>query len=355
MRICAVLALVALTPFVGRALCLPVVKTGEMAETFVRKCPGTVVAISRVDVVPQVSGEILEVGFRNGQAVKKGDVLFRLDPVKYNAAVKNAEAKVAEAKAVREYSEITMARYEELVKTRAVSQDEYDKARSARETSIATLAAAEADLLAAKDDLAHCTIVAPIAGRLGTTSKTKGNYVNKGSETLVTLVQQDPVRVRFSIANRDLLENFRGTGISREDATVDLTLADGVTMVRDGVPEYMENAADEQTDTVQVYVRFGNADKLLTVGGTVGVTLTARKGAVRPAIPPTAILQDTQGPYVWALGPDGRAERRTVARGDLGGDWLFIEKGLKIGERVVADGAHKVRKGDVIRPAPTSR
>ncbi|MBQ6327765.1 MAG: efflux RND transporter periplasmic adaptor subunit, partial [Kiritimatiellae bacterium] len=320
-----------------------------------RAYPGRVVPIAQVNVVPQVSGEILEVAFENGALVKAGDLLYRLDPVKYEAAVKNAESKLAEAKANAQYAELSYDRHKKLLESRAVSLDAVDNALSQRDSSRAALAAAQAELVAARDDLAHCTIVAPIAGRLGTTSKTKGHYVTKGSETLVTLVQQDPVRVRFSIANRDLLENFRGTGISSEDATVDLTLADGVTMVRDGVPEYMENAADEQTDTVQVYVRFGNSDKLLTVGGTVGVTLTARKGAVRPAIPPTAILQDTQGPYVWALGPDGRAERRTVARGDLGGDWLFIEKGLKIGERVVADGAHKVRKGDVIRPAPTSR
>ena len=336
-------------------LVLPVAEVRGVSDRRPRDYPGRVVAIQKVDVVPQVSGEILEVCFENGSDVKSGDVLYRLDPVKYEAAVKNAESKLAEAKANAQYAELSYDRHKKLLESRAVSLDAVDNALSQRDSSRAALAAAQAELVAAKDDLAHCTIVAPIAGRLGTTGKTKGNYVNKGSETLVTLVQQDPVRVRFSIANRDLLENFRGTGISSEDATVDLTLADGVTMVRDGVPEYMENAADEQTDTVQVYVRFGNADKLLTVGGTVGVTLTARKGAVRPAIPPTAILQDTQGPYVWALGPDGRAERRTVARGDLGGDWLFIEKGLKIGERVVADGAHKVRKGDVIRPAPTSR
>ena len=114
MRCCALLALAALMPLIGRALCLPVVKAGEMAETVVRKCPGTVVAVSRVDVVPQVSGEILEVGFRNGQAVKKGDVLFRLDPAKYNAAVKNAEAKVADRLAGYRIGSLHVARLAEV-------------------------------------------------------------------------------------------------------------------------------------------------------------------------------------------------------------------------------------------------
>ena len=113
----------------------------------------------------------------------------------------------------------------------------------------------------------------------------------------------------------------------------------------------MDNAADETTDTMQIYAVFDNTNKLLKVGGTVEVTVSAKTGVMRPAIPPTAILQDTQGPYVWALDAEGRAERRTIARGDLTGDWLFIEKGLRLGERIVADGAHKVRKGDRIAPA----
>ena len=206
--------------------------------------------------------------------------------------------------------------------------------------------------MAAKDDLAHCTIVAPIAGKLGTTRKTTGNYVNKGSETLVTLVQQDPIRVSFSVSNRELLEMFRAKWqTSRADAKIRLTLADGSEFPSEGKAEYMDNAADETTDTMQIYAIFDNTNRLLKVGGTVAVNISSKAGVMRPAIPPTAILQDTQGPYVWALDAEGRAERRTIARGDLTGDWMFVEKGLKVGERIVADGAHQVRKGDVITPA----
>ena len=128
-------------------------------------------------------------------------------------------------------------------------------------------------------------------------------------------------------------------------------MADGKTVIKDGVPEYMENSADEMTDTVQLFARFSNKNGLLRVGGTVSVSVLTARGVMRPAIPPSAILQDTQGPYVWALDAEGRASRRTVARGDLAGDWLFIEKGLKAGERVVADGAHKIRRGDTVKAA----
>ena len=333
-------------------LVLPVAEVRNVADYREKNYPGRVVAIQRVDVVPQVSGAILEVCFKDGSQVKEGDVLYRIDPVKYEAAVKNAESKLAEMKANARYAELSYERHKSLLETRAVSLDAVDNALSQRDSSRAAYAAAQAELVAAKDDLVHCTIVAPIAGKLGTTKKTKGNYVNKGSETLVTLVQQDPIRVRFSISNRELLEIFYGKwSKSRNGAVIDVTLSDGKTSITNGVAEYMDNSADELTDTVQIFAKFDNPQKLLKVGGTVTVTCSSKQGVMRPAIPPTAILQDTQGPYVWALGADGKAERRTIARGDLVGDFVFVEKGLKVGERIVADGAHKVRKGTVIKAA----
>ncbi|MBQ0031538.1 MAG: efflux RND transporter periplasmic adaptor subunit [bacterium] len=343
----------ALIPIVLAAeLVLPVAEVREVADHHEKNYPGRVVAIQKVDVIPQVSGEILEVCFRDGSNVKEGDVLYRIDPVKYEAAVKNAESKLTEMKANVKYAELSYERHKKLMESRAVSLDAVDNALSQRDSSRAAYAAAQAELVAAKDDLSHCTIIAPISGKLGTTHKTKGNYVNKGSETLVTLVQQDPIRVSFSISNRELLELFRAKWqTSRADAHIRLTLADGTEFPSEGKAEYMDNAADETTDTMQIYAIFDNTNRLLKVGGTVAVEVSSKAGVMRPAIPPTAVLQDTQGPYVWALDAEGRAERRTIARGDLTGDWLFVEKGLKIGERIVADGAHKVRKGDVVRAA----
>ena len=334
-------------------LILPVAEVVEKPDFRQKLYPGRVVPIQKVEVVPQVSGEIIEVCFKDGANVKEGDILYRIDPVKYEAAVKNAESKLTECKASVKYAELSYDRHKKLMETRAVSLDAVDNALSQRDSSRAAYAAAQAELVAAKDDLAHCTIIAPIAGKLGTTVKTRGNYVNKGAETLVTLVQQDPIRVRFSISNRELLELFHAKwSTSREGAAIELTLADGLTRMSGGKAEYMDNSADELTDTVQIFAVFDNPDKLLKVGGTVTVNVSSKNGVLRPAIPPTAILQDTQGPYVWALDKDGRAARRSIARGDLVGDWVFIEKGLKVGERIVADGAHKVRKGNVIKAAP---
>ena len=137
----------------------------------------------------------------------------------------------------------------------------------------------------------------------------------------------------------------------RNEATAQIFLANGEEHSCESEFEYVENTADELTDTIQVYYQYENKEGLLRPAGTISVTLASKKGAMRPAVPPTAILQDIQGPYVWVLDKENRAERRSVARGDLSGDWVMIEKGVKVGERIVADGAHKAKRGMTIEAA----
>lgn len=335
------------------SLSLPVVEVTERPDFEKSMYPGRVTPIAKVDVTPQVSGEILEVLFENGADVKEGDVLYRLDSVKYEASVKNAESKLSECKANARYAELSYERHKKLLETRAVSLDAVDNALSQRDSSRAALAAAQAELVAAKDDLKHCTIVAPITGKIGSTAKTKGNYVTAGSQPLVTIVQTAPIRVKFSVSNREILDIIgKKTSMTAEDVVLSLTLANGSKYPDDdGRIEYTDNMSDELTDTLTVYAIFENKGKSLVPGGVVSVEMAARSGVMRPAIPPTAVLQDTQGPYVWVLGENNAAERRTIARGRLAEGWLFVEKGLSKGERVVADGAHRVTRGMEIKPA----
>lgn len=342
----------ATNPLAANGITLPVCEVAERIQKEVSTYPGRVVPIAQVDVTPQVSGEILEVCFANGAEVKEGDVLYRLDSVRYESAVKNAEARVAECRAKAAYAELSYARHRKLLETRGVSLDEVDNALAQRDASRAALAAAEAELVAARDDLKHCAVVAPISGRIGSTAKTKGNYVKAGGDSLVSIVQLAPIRVRFSVSNREILDVFGGDIASRRDAAdVSVTLANGTTLAERGEIEYAENAADSYTDTMTLYSLFANGALPLVPGGTVAVTLSAKEGVKRPAVPATAVLQDTQGPYVWVVGADGAAARRSIARGELDEGWVFVEKGLEVGERVVADGAHKVRRNMKVEAA----
>ena len=338
------------------SITVPVAEVSEIADYKTRTYPGRVVPIAQVNVVPQVSGEILEVGFENGTRIKEGQLLYRLDPVKYEAAVKNAEAKVAECKANLSYAELSYTRHKKLLESRAVSLDAVDNALSQRDSSRAAYAAAQAELISARDNLKHCSITAPITAKAGSTAFTKGNYVTTSSGTLVTLVQNAPIRVRFSISNRDYLDLFGASGQRiKEEAVLGLSLANGGEYPDPGEVEYVENAGDEQTDTIMVYALFKNESRMLKPGGTVTVTLTSKKGEMRPAIPATAVLQDVRGPYVWVVGEGGEATRRYIARGDISREWQFVEKGLAAGERVVAEGGHKVRPGMKVEGVPSDK
>ena len=334
----------------GVNLTLPVAEVAGEVDDQAKTYPGKVVAMQRVDLAPEVSGEILEVCCADGALVKAGDVLFRLNPIKYASTLKNAQSKVAECKSKKLYADANFARHE---KTKGVSQDAVDKARSDRDVAASALEAAEAELAVAEYNLSHCEVKAPIAGKVGTVRFTKGNYASPEKGALVTITQITPIRVRFSISNADFLTMFQGrSGTLKEKASVSVILANGSAFGEKGEIDYTENIVDESTDTLRVYARFANAERILRSGSTVGVTLSNKDGVKKPAVPPSAVMQDVQGPYVWVLDAAGVAAKRHIVRGRMTGDLLFVMEGLSVGERVVTDGTHKVAPGDVITPAP---
>lgn len=334
----------------GATVTLPVGEVKGVADVQAKTFPARVEAMQRVEVTPEVSGDIVEVCFKNGQLVKQGDVLYKLMAVKYHGQCKNAEAKVAECEAKKQYAERNLKRYES-VKANAVSKDAVDNAKSDLAVATAALEAARADLAIAEYNLKRCTIVTPIDGKTGSTRLTRGNPASPATP-LVTVVQVRPIRVRFSVSNGDFLNLFGGRSTTlKEKGEVELTLANGSTYGEKGSIEYTENLADETTDTMRVYATFPNADYILKPGGTVGVTLRNKAGVVKPAVPPSAVMQDVQGAYVWVVGADGTASRRAIQRGRLTQELQFVESGLKVGERVVVDGTHKVAVGDKVEAA----
>ena len=331
------------------SLTLPIEKVSEVVDFRARTCPARIVSVSEVSVTPQVDGEILEVCFSNGQTVAKGDILYRLDPVKYIAAEKNAEAKVAEARARLEYAQTQSVRYGELVKSRAVPRDDCDRILSQRDVYVATLAAAEADLAAARDDVKHCTLVAPIAGRTGSTRLTAGNFVTRGGGELVRIVQTNPVRAAFELSSVDFESDFGGDPARISSAGfVELRRLAGGVVVATGLVEYVENVANPATDSVKVFALFSNVSGTLLAGQTVMATLRNVAGTKCAAVSPNAVALDSRGAYVWVLEADGTARTRRVARGRLQNAMQLISSGLYPGERVVADGVHRVSEGDIV-------
>ncbi len=321
----------------------------EMNDLESRNYTGLIVSKAVVQIVPRVSGEILKVGFEDGSIVKKGQMLYQLDPVQYQAAVKSAEAKVAECKARFEYARNSFDRNSSLYDKKAASRDAMENTKSALETTRAAVMAAEAELIRARDNLKNTTIIAPIDGYVGVTNFTQGNYLTPSSGLLVTIIQLQPVRVRFSISTADLFMfgNFQNL---KRDASVRLQLSDGRNYADEGTVELLNNEANKLTDAIQVYASFPNRDLKLLVGSTVRVTLTKKEGRKLPAVPPSAVMHENKGSYVYVVGKDNKVEKRYVVPGNSTADWQLINAGLKKGETVIVQGTHKTMPGATVEP-----
>ena len=326
----------------------------EVENMEVRRYTGQVISPATVALTARVSGELLEVGFKEGDFVKKGQLLYRLDNVRYVAAVRGAEAKIEEYKARVLYAKNNFERTNTLFEKQVSTQDEMESARAEYQASEAALLAAQADLILAQDDLKNTRIVAPIDGRIGVNNYTVGNYIAQSSGTLAEIVQLDPVRVKFSLSNRDLLTNFGDEAGLRADSEIHVKMADGREYEVSGTIEFVDNSVNRRTDSVQVFVLFGNARHRLIPGSTLTV-LVARKsgGAKFAAVVPSAVMHDSQGAYVYVLDAENTVARRDIVLGgtDGKGHFQLVKEGLKPGERVIVDGTHKALPGAQVNVA----
>ena len=309
------------------------------------------VAQAEVNVVSRVSGEILKLGFNDGDYVKKGQMLYSIERTPYEAAVKQAEATIAECKARLEYAQSTYDRNQMLYEVNATSKDTMENTKSALDAMNAELAAAEAGLVTAQYNLDHTTITAAIDGLVGVTNFTAGNYITPSSGPLLTIIQMKPIRVRFAMSTNDFLSGYGSLTALKADGQVSLKLADGSEYATGGKIEFLNNEANVKTDAIQVYASFQNADMKLIPGSTVTVTLSKKSAAKMPAVPPSAVMHDAQTSFVYVVGDGNKIERRVVELGDMTKTHQLIKSGLKTGEKVVYQGTHKVMPGDEIVPS----
>ena len=316
----------------------------------VRTFSGRVLSPETVAVVAQVAGEVKEVCFEEGALLKKGDVLYRIDPVKYEAAAASARAQVAQAEASADYARKTFDRATALFEKKVASADDLDSATSGKAAAEAALDAAKAALVSAEDNLAHCTVVAPVDGKVGLNAATVGNYVSTASGPLCTIMRQDPVRVAFAPGSRDYLAVFGGEKGLRELFDVRVRLADGSVYDGEGEVEFVGNAVNAATDTMPVYARFPNGDGLLVPGATVKVEVKAKEAKRYVALPLTAVVHDGDKDFVWMVGEHNMPVRRDVVAGPATATYQTILSGLEEGEEVIVRGTHKVIPNVPVEP-----
>ena len=274
--------------------------------------------------------------------MESGQLLYTFDDTRYEATLKMDRAKIAEYEAKLLYAKNDYERTNELFKKGVSTQDEMESALSQYKSYQAALLGAQAELILSEDDYRHCRIYSPISGVIGLTNYTEGNYITPNSGVLVSIVQLNPIRIKFSMSTRDFLNKFSDIEGLKANCSVRLRLADNTFYEEDGEIEFVNNEAVKTTDTIQVFAKFKNEKSRLLPNNTVAVYLRNKNGSKKVSVPSTALMYDDTSAYVYVLDSNDSPHRRDVVLGRSQGARQFINSGVKAGERVVSDGVHKV-------------
>jgi len=312
---------------------------------------GRVVPIERVEVVARVPGFIEQRNFTEGQIVKKGELLFRIEQDTYKASVDQQAANLAKAKANEVNANLQLERNQALVKSQAVPQATIDQLAAAEQGAKADILQAQALLEQAQINLGYTEIRSPIDGKIGIAKFTVGNLVQPSSGPIATIVSQDPIYVTFQPSEADVLAYKRWlaqTDRKSPHLTVHIRLPDGTIYPHPGLTNFLDVQVQPDTDTVTVRAQLPNSDGLLIPGGVVGVVVDRGTPVESLLVPQSAVLLDQAGHYVLVVDDAKKVEQRRVTTGIEQGRDIVITQGLKAGEIVIVEGVQKVRPGQVV-------
>jgi membrane fusion protein (multidrug efflux system) len=319
---------------------------------------GQTAGFQDVEIRARVEGFLESVNFREGSFVRKGDLLYQIDPKPLQAALMAAQAEQARAEATLERTQNDVARYTPLVAQQAVSRQELDNALSSRAAARAQVEAMKAAVTEATINLGYTRITSPINGLVGITQVKPGNLVGKGEPTLLTTVSQiDPILFNVSVSEADYLrvakERPGRSGREPQLGGIELTLADGTVHSDKGKVRTVERAADPTTGTLGVQLIFPNPNSVLRPGqyGRARLLIDTKPHAL---LVPQRAVQQLQNLYsVAVVGAGNKVEFRNVTVGPRVDTFWVIERGLKPGDRVVAEGLQALNDGAVVRTKPT--
>lgn len=348
----ALLALSGITWAQAPGAAAPYVQVGTVTkgkDSVARRSIGHTEAIRYVTVTGAVEGHLQKPQFKEGSVVQKGDILFEIEPIRYQAAVQKAEATVSEIEAKLAYAEANFQRKSKLGADRLTSAENLDTAKAQLEELKAQKAEAEAELATARKNLADCTIRAEITGRVGRLNYSEGHYLKPGEE-ICSIRQMDPIYVRFPLSQSDVNGIFGGSRNISKVATVKLKLASGQDYPHKGRIRVVDNALSSKTDSYSLWAEFDNKDHILTPIGLGALTVSLSDTETVAMVPMTAVRYDNKGSFVYIVNAENTVERRDVIAGTVQGSLQSIYKGLEEGETVITDGSHKTRVGAKVTP-----
>ena len=335
-------------------LALPVLKIAfgpvEVRDEYVSQTE----AVDTVEIRARVGGILERQAFTDGASVKKGDLLFVIDPQPYVAALAQAKAALAQSRANHLNSRQVLERVRPLVADQAISQQDLDAATAKEAADAAAEEAAQAQGTAATLNLDYTTIRAPINGVISKALIKPGGLVNASTTLLTTLYSVDPMYVNFTISEQKLIEMQKQLKLEArgKSAPFRLMLVDGSVYPHDAKLNFIDAAVDARAGTVQLRLTVPNPEHELRAGQFMRVIATAAAPLNAARVPQQAV-QELQGKRsVLVIGADGKVDyREIVARLRIGNDWA-VESGLNEGDVIVADGINKVRPGMTVTPLP---
>src|SRR6516164_6268576 len=317
--------------------------TGDIDVTL--NALGTVTSLATVTIRSQISGQLVRVAYQEGQMINKGDLVAEIDSRPYELALAQAQGALERDQALLQAAELDLKRYQELAKTNAIPRQQLDQQSALVLQDRGLVMSDQAQIDAQKLNITYCHIAAPVSGRVGLRLVDQGNYVTPGdSGGIAVITQLRPISVVFTVAEDNLPQIGRRL---RAEATLPVTAFDrsGATKLATGELKTLDNQIDTTTGTLKLRAEFANEDEILFPNQFVNIKLLVDVLHDTTIVPTSAIQRGAPGTFVYLVNADNTVTVRPVMLGPTSGDHVAVQSGLAAGDRVVIDGADKLRNG----------
>ncbi|MDD3154344.1 MAG: efflux RND transporter periplasmic adaptor subunit [Victivallaceae bacterium] len=324
-------------------------KVSSISQTEPRTYVGTVMASEEVDIVARISGVMWKFTFKEGDLVKKGDLLFQIEDTIYQENVNIARATLQQCEAELQYANQECVRHGTLYKSNATAKSTYENSLRAQQVCQGKVNAARANLALAENSFSYTKIRSPLSGMIGRNVYSQGNYITPEKGTLTTIVQYDPINIKFSISEVDFLRYMHGKKEFPE-GSIEIFCADGKLFPGKVKLDFMDNQVDSKTGTLTIQLEAANPDMVLIPGGYVMVNCIDKFEKPQLSVSVSALMTDGKNNYVFIVDKDHCIQRRVITKGPLVRDRQIVLSGLKLDETVVVGGINKVQPGVRVTP-----